>query len=123
MPNLSGDRMLGFDSGGDGSFTLGVPVQEDGVYAVKIWFVRAEDYGIVEVRINGRPAGEPVDAFYKTEELTRPIWPPRVQTFSDVPLKAGLNAFEFTIRSKNPGSAGYRMALDCLVAEKVQFQN
>ena len=120
MPNLSGDRMLGFDAGGDGSFSLGVPVKEDGVYDIKVYFVRAEDYGIVEFAVNGRPVGEPVDTFQKTEELTRPIWPPRVYTFSNVPLKVGLNAFQFAVRSKNPGSGGYRMGIDCVVVEKAQ---
>lgn len=120
MPNLSGDRMLGFDAGGDGSFSLGVPVKEDGIYNVKIHFVRAEDYGIVEFAVNGRPAGDPVDTFLKTEGLTRPIWPPRVSTFSDVPLKTGLNAFQFAVRTKNPGSGGYRMGIDCVVVEKAK---
>jgi len=120
MPNLSGDRMLGFDAGGDGSFSLGVPVKDDGIYTIKVHFVRAEDYGIVEFSANGRPAGAPVDSFFKTERLTRPVWPPEVSTFSDVPLKAGLNAFQFAVRSKNPGSGGYRMGIDCVVVEKAK---
>jgi hypothetical protein len=123
MPNLSGDRMLGFDSGGDGAFTLGLPAPADGLYTVKIWFVRAEDYGIVEVSANGRPIGEPVDTFLRTEELTRPIWPAKVHVFPGVPLKAGQNAFTFAVRSKNPASPGYRMAVDCLALEKTADQD
>jgi hypothetical protein len=118
MPNLSGDRMLGFDAGGDGAFSLGVPVKEDGVYDVKVHYVRAEDYGIVELAVNGRAAGEPADTFLRTDGLSRPIWPPQARVYSGVPLKAGMNTFTFTVRSKNPASLGTRVGLDCIALEK-----
>jgi hypothetical protein len=114
MPNLSGDHMLGFDAGGDGAFTLGVPVKEDGVYDIKVHYVRAEDYGIVELAVNGRPAGEPVDTFLRSSGLSRPLWPPKAQAYPGIPLKAGMNAFTFTVRSKNPASLGTRMGIDCI---------
>jgi hypothetical protein len=115
MPNLSGDRMLAFDSGGDGFFTVGVPAETEGRYDVTIHFVRAEDFGIVELGVNGRPAGRPYDAFLKTAELSRPVWPPEAVVYHDVPLKAGRNDFRFTIRSKNPDSGGFRLGIDCMV--------
>ena len=118
MPNLSGDRMLGFDAGGDGAFSLGLPVKEDGVYDLKVHYVRAEDYGIVELAVNGRTAGEPVDTFLRSDGLSRPIWPPQARTYSGIPLKAGLNTLTFTVRSKNPASPGTRMAIDCVAVER-----
>ncbi len=118
MPFLSGDYMLAFDSGGDGSFSVAVPVKEAGVYNVRIFYVRAEDYGIVRLRINGRDAGDPVDTFFKTDALTRPIWHPKEHMVKDVPLTEGLNVFEFSVNSKNPASDGYRLGIDYLVLDK-----
>lgn len=118
MPNLSGDRMLAFDSGGDGFFTLGVPAESEGLYDVTVHFARAEDYGIVELAVNGRAAGKPFDGYFRTEQLTRPFWPPQPVVYRGVPLKAGQNAFRFAIKARNAGSTGWRMALDCLVLEK-----
>jgi hypothetical protein len=118
MPNLSGDRMLAFDAGGDGFFTLGVPADGEGLYDVTVHFARAEDYGTVELDVNGRPAGPAFDAYFRTGGLSRPFWPPQPVTYAAVPLKAGANAFRFAIRSKNPASKGYRAGLDCLILRK-----
>lgn len=118
MPNLSGDHMLSFDSGGDGAFSLAVPAAEAGLYDIRVNFVQAEDYGIVELEINGRKAGGPVDTFLKTSGLTRPIWPPKEAVFSDVPLNAGTNTFQFTVNSKNADSSGFRLGLDSVVLKK-----
>lgn len=115
MPNLSGDHMLAFDSGGDGAFTLGVPAPVDGFYAVEAYFVLGNDYGIVELDIDGRPAGPPADTYFRSG---RAVQPPRAFVYENVPLKAGLNPFQFTVRSKNPQSAGHRMAIDCLVLKR-----
>ncbi len=120
MPNLSGDHMLLFDSGGKGRFSLAVPVDEAGTYAVKILFTRGSDYGIVNVLINGSPAGEAMDAFKKTENLTRSFWPPKPFDFGVVTLKRGINVFEFAVDAKNPQAEGYKTGIDCLVLEKAE---
>ncbi len=118
MPNLSGDHMLVFDSGGEGEFSLAVPVKWPGKYTVKMYYVRAPDYGKVQLVVNGNPVGEPVDTFLRTDDLTRPIWPPREYVFSGVSLKEGMNVFHFVINSKNPDSEGHKVGIDCLVLEK-----
>lgn len=118
LPNLSGDHMLVFDSGGKGYLSLGVPVPEDGLYDVRIYFVRAPDYGVVKLEVNGQARGESVDTFLRTDDLTRPIWPPREFVWEGIPLKQGLNTFRFNVNEKNENSEGYKIGLDCLVLEK-----
>ncbi len=120
MPNMSGDHFLGFDSGGDGAFSLAVPVSEAGSYALRLHLVRAEDYGIVECRVNGQAVGDPIDTYLRAEGLTRPILPPKEFVITGVPLKAGMNTLEFAVQSKNGQSKGFRMGLDCLVLEKTR---
>lgn len=117
-PNLSGDYMLAFDSGGDGRFTLAVPAKQESRYTVKVHYARAPEFGIVGLRVNGQPVGEPVDTFLKKDDLTRPLWPPREFSFPGVALKGGTNEFTFSIDARNPQAEGYQLGLDCIVLEK-----
>ena len=59
-----------------------------------------------------------VITFKKTDDLTRPIWPPKRFDFQDIRLKQGENVLEFAVESKNPESTGYKMAIDCLVLKR-----
>ena len=120
MPNLSGDRMLLFDSGGEGYLDLAMPADEAGTYDLKVYFVRAPEYGAVQLSVNGLPAGEPADTFLETEDLTRPIWPPKAFVFPSVEFKKGMNVLRFEINSKNPDSKGFRTGIDCLKLEPVK---
>ena len=118
MPNFSGDHMLGFDAGGAGEFTLAVPAREAGLHTVKVYYVRGENFGIVQLDVNGRKVGAPVDTYLARMELSRPLWPARASVFPDVELKAGRNDFRFKVDSRNPASPGFRMAVDCVVLLK-----
>jgi hypothetical protein len=118
MPNLSGDHMLLFDAGGEGSFSLAVPVAEAGTYRVKVHYVRARDYGRVQLAVNGAAVGGPVDTYLERDDLVRPIWPPREYRFSGIHLRRGENVFTFSVADKNPASRGFKVGLDCLVLEK-----
>jgi hypothetical protein len=120
MPNLSGDHMLLFDSGGKGKFSLAVPVDHSGKYKAKVYYVRAPEYGIVQLRVNGDPVGEPVDIFLKTDDLTRPLWPPKAFDFGEIDLSEGINVFEFSLESKNEEAEGYKVGIDCLVLEEIK---
>ena len=110
--------MLLFDSGGDGEFSLAVPVEREGRYNVKAYFVRVPEFGIVDVSINGKSVGYPADTFKKTDDLTRPIWPPKAFHYSDVFLTRGTNVIRFSISSKNSKLVGFKVGLDCLVIEE-----
>jgi hypothetical protein len=107
--------MLSFDTGGEGGLELLVPVDRDGVYDITLYLVRAPDFGVVRLAVNGNPAGGPMDAFLKTDDLTRPIWPPKGFVVPGVRLKKGLNTFRFELKEKNPESEGFKMGIDCLV--------
>lgn len=119
MPNQSGDHMLQFDPGGEGEVSLAVPADEDGTYDLKIHFLRAPDYGIVRVAVNGRPAGDPVDLYRAFVEMfPRDVWPPQEYVFSGVSLRKGLNVLTLAVHGKNPESEGAKLGVDCLVLEK-----
>jgi len=116
MPNQSGDHMLLFDGGGNGEVSLAVPAEKDGVYSIKIHFLRAPDYGIVRLSVNGAPAGDPIDLYRANVEMfPREVWPPQEYVFKDVPLKAGLNTFTFSVKEKKAEATGSKLGIDCLI--------
>ena len=117
MPNLSGDHLLFFDAGDRGWVSLNVPAPETGLYSVKIFYVRAVDYGKVQLSVNGHSQGDPVDTYLETDDLTRPVWPPKEFVFPGIPLNQGKNIFQFSIDSKNSESQGFIIGIDCLVLE------
>ncbi len=119
MPNQSGDYMLFFDSGGDGEVSLAMPAESEGKYTLRAHFLRAPDYGIVRLAVNGTQVGEPVDLYRAFVEMfPRPVWPPKEYVFPDVPLRAGINELTLSVGEKNPESEGFKIGLDCLVLEK-----
>ena len=117
MPNLSGDRMIRFDSGGEGYLDLTVPAEKDGTYDLTVYFVRAPEYGKVRLYVNDRLEGDPADTFLETDDLTRPIWPPKAFAYPSVKLKKGMNVLRFEINSKNPDSKGFVVGIDCIKLE------
>ncbi|MBN1590358.1 MAG: DUF2961 domain-containing protein [Pirellulales bacterium] len=117
-PNLSGDHMLVFDAGNGGRFSLNVPAEQAGRYAVKIYYPRAPEFGIVGLEVNGKPFGEPVDTYLRRNDLTRPLWPPEMHCFEGVTLKKGRNEFTFSVSDKNRRADGYQIGLDCIVLER-----
>jgi hypothetical protein len=117
-PNLSGDMMLDFDGGGDGELTVLVPSEIEGPATLKLYLARGPDRGIATLAVNGTAAGGPLDTFLRTDDLTRPLWPPAEYVIDNVVLKKGLNDLRFAIRDKNPAADGYKLGIDCLVIER-----
>lgn len=115
LPNLSGDHMLRFDTGGDGGFSLSVPAEKAGGYTVKVYYARAPEFGVVSLSVNGRRVGMPVDTYLKKKDLTRPLWPPKEIIIKNVALKKGQNKFTFSVNGKHPKAEGFQIGLDCVV--------
>jgi len=57
------------------------------------------------------------DTFLKTDDLTRPIWPPREFVFKGIEMKKGMNVLRLSINSKNPKAEGFRTGVDCVKLE------
>jgi len=116
MPNQSGDAMLQFDPGDSGEVSLAVPAERDGMYDLKVYYLRAPDYGIIRLAVNGRPVGGAIDLYRAFVEMfPRPVWPPREYVYPGVPLHAGTNILTFSVDGKNPESEGHKIGIDCLV--------
>ncbi len=76
--------------------TLTLKAKKAGTYRVFGRFVKARDYGTIQMAINGKPAGAPVD-FYNDG-----VTPSAEIDLGVFELKAGANEFTATVTGANP---------------------
>jgi hypothetical protein len=94
----------------DDTLVLGFPVEKTGKYKVAARFLKAVDYGIAQVAINGAKAGEPLDFFNNGVVVWGPV---ELGTFE---LKPGENTITFTITGANAKAVrSYMVGLDYLL--------
>jgi len=82
-----------------------VPVKEAGRYAIGLTTLNYTGRGIVQVSVDGRPLGEPVDMYGDAQPA---LVPSRV---GELGLEAGEHAVRLTVTGRNPASDGYYIAL------------
>ena len=87
---------------------LELPVKKAGTYAISAAFTKAGDYGTVQLALDGKPLGEPID-------LYAPL--PRVLHTGDIllgtaTLDAGPQTLSITVTGKNPRSTNYLVGMD-----------
>jgi putative heme-binding domain-containing protein len=95
---------------------LELPVAETGGYALEIVLTKARDYGIVQLALDGRELGGPIDLYNNPDVITT-----GVLTFSAGKLSAGAHKLSATIVGANPKAApGFMVGIDYvrLVEEK-----
>lgn len=113
---LSGDAQLWWNEGikvGD-HLRLGFDAPQAGTYKIFGRFVKARDYGTMQLAINGQNAGAPID-FYNPEVLLGGEI--ELGTFT---LKAGRNEFSATVTGANVNAdKRYMLGLDYLRLQAV----
>jgi hypothetical protein len=93
----------------DSYFEVAVNAARAGRYGLTVYFTRADNYGVVEVSLDGKKVGKPFDGFNPS------VVPSGAVDFGSVELREGVNRLRFTVVGKNPRSFGYLVGLDCLV--------
>jgi hypothetical protein len=93
---------------------LEADVAEDGKYELDVYFTKSYDYAIVQVSVDGKKLGNPIDTYC-----------PRVAHMGKVPigtisLKAGKHKIKFEALGKNEKSKGVYMGIDCFTLKKVK---
>lgn len=95
------------------TLTLAFPVEKAGKYEVFAAFTKAVDYGIHQLLINGKAAGEPRDFFHKNGVIVT-----EEESLGTFELTEGENTFEVQIIGTNPeAKPGYMFGLDYLRLE------
>jgi hypothetical protein len=93
---------------------LGLPVKSEGTYRLVVYLTKADDYGVVQFHLNGKPIGPPIDGFNARVIATGPI------DLGPAELKAGLATLRIEVVDTNPRSVRnrYMWGLDCVRLEK-----
>jgi hypothetical protein len=95
--------------GSRASFPLDV---EDGdTYGLSAAFVRAPNFGIVQVSIDGRPVGAPFDGYAATLARADPL------SLGTLALSEGKHTLTLTVTGKNAAATDYLAGLDLLVLD------
>jgi len=94
---------------------LAFPVKEAGRYRVYANFTKANDYGIIQLYINGKKTGKPIDFYNPT------VVPTGRMDLGVFDLKKGDNLFKAEIVGKNAKAIPkYMFGLDYLLLKKVK---
>ncbi|MBE2316854.1 hypothetical protein DVA67_012800 [Solirubrobacter sp. CPCC 204708] len=96
----------------DGSrATFPVEVEEGALYGISIQFVKAPTHGIVQVAVDGRPLGQPVDLYAPALQRAEPV---NVGTLA---LAEGKHTFTFTVTAKNEAATNYFAGIDLVILD------
>jgi tetratricopeptide (TPR) repeat protein len=91
-----------------GYLELEVRCPEAGRYQLAVGLTRADDFGIVQVSLDGQKVGEPFDGFHSA------VVPSGKIDLGAVELTRGAHRLRFTIVGKNARSKQYHMGIDYL---------
>jgi hypothetical protein len=93
--------------------TLTVPVAKNGKYTLQARLTVAKDYGIVQLELDGKPLGKPIDCYNADVET-------KMFNLGTEPLTAGDHKLTVTITGANPKAEQRHMfGLDCLRLKQV----
>lgn len=95
---------------------LAFNVAAPGRYQLSAQFLKAVDYGIAQLSVNGNNLGDPIDFYHHPGVV---VGPP--QELGSVELKAGQNTLAFTITGAHPNAKkSYLIGLDYLLLTPAQ---
>lgn len=101
------DDQLFVSSGKSCIITLALPVKVAGRYRLDIYLTTTPDFAIVQVLLDGKPAGEPIDLFAPAIMPSGPI------TIGEFDLAKKTHSLSFKVVGKNERSTDFSMGLDC----------
>jgi len=93
--------------------TFDLPLGYDGPYHLKTRLLRGPDRGIIQVLVDGKPVGDPIDCYYPT------VAPGGDVPNAEVRLTDDVHRVAFEVVGRNPDAAGCRIGLDCMYLDYV----
>ena len=109
-PAWSGDSQILAVTDAEGDYvTVALPVEESGSYEISVCYTKANDYGLLQLIINGEAAGEIFDGYDPA------VVPSGLVSMGEVFLHEGENRFRFQVTGKNKASKNYYFGVDCII--------
>jgi len=113
-PQWSGNSQILANTNAAGDYVvLAVPVENDGTYQVSAYFTMADDFGQIQLMIDGKPMGVVFDGYNDKVIHTDRL------NMGKAYLKKGDNPFRFQVVGKRESSENYYFGLDCLILKRV----
>ncbi len=110
----SGEGQLWFRPTQPGAFvTVEVNVKQAGPYHLYGCFTMANDYGILQLLVDGQPVGKPFDGYSPTVVRSELV------DFGEIELAQGPHQFRLQVAGKNQASTSYMVGLDCLLVRSL----
>ncbi|MFW6161848.1 MAG: DUF2961 domain-containing protein [Planctomycetota bacterium] len=110
--NWSGGTQLFFRPRDKGaSVTLEVAVPKAGRYALAVYYTKAIDYGIVQLKLDGKPIGKPFDGFHNG------VIPSGKVSYGTLDLAQGKHRLTFQVTGKNDAATGHFVGIDCITLD------
>jgi len=94
--------------------SLALPVKKTGNYELKIQMTKAGDYGIVQVWVDGRKIGNPIDLYNPSVVTTGEI------SLGKINLATGQHEITFEVVGKNESSAASVVGIDYIKLEAIK---
>ena len=104
----SGGKQLFCGFGQGGSITFLLPVQESGRARLNLYATQSFDFGRIQVYLDDKPLGEPLDAYSPM------VIPTGCVTLGAVDLDKGDHRLRFDVVGKNEASGGFKFGMDCV---------
>ncbi len=110
----SGGAQVWFQTASAGDhFTLAFAVPQSGAYDLSAFYLRAPDYGIHTVALDGAMVGEPFDGYGPGVVLSDRV------SLGNLELSAGQHMLTFTVTGTNSASSGFFVGVDLVELELV----
>jgi len=93
--------------------TVAVPIAGSGVHEVSVCYTKANDYGQLQLMVNGEALGAVFDGYD-----ARVIFNGRLD-MGKVNLHEGENLFKFQVVGKNKASKNFYFGVDCIILRRI----
>jgi hypothetical protein len=113
-PSWSGDSQILATTDAEGDYVVvAVPIEKSGTYEISLYLTKADDYGLLQLMVNGEALGEVYDGYDR-----RVLSSGRLK-MGRAFLHEGDNQFRLQVVGKNKASENYYFGADCIVLRRV----
>ena len=91
--------------------TFPLEVEDGDTYGIRAQLVRGPDFGVVQISLDGRPLGGPIDLYAPALQRAEPV------ALGALALSEGKHMLTLTVVGKNEAATSYRAGIDLLILD------
>lgn len=109
----NGSQILAITDAEGDYVTVALPMDKSGIYEMWLCYTKANDYGFLQLILNGEPVGDVYDGYDPA------VVPSGLVDMGKVFLNEGENRFRFQVTGKNKASKNFYFGVDCVILRQV----